>query len=190
MRDLVVDKTVLHSPPQVHGAKRLSASATSLAFVAQHDDGGDLLAPGFAHQAHNGAFGDLGKREQFALDFQRGDLLATRLDDVGGLAAEDEIHGPLCPMARLAGSGAFDVASDGHVAGLEVAVGGEFGLGGDGVTPVFAEDGRALELDLALAFSTLRVNFVAWFDDFVGVGVDKTGGYGGQRPAYTAVYAV
>lgn len=57
----------------------------------EHDDGADLLAPCAAGHGDDGGLGDLRQGEELALDFEGAYLFAARLNDVGGLAALDEV---------------------------------------------------------------------------------------------------
>ena len=160
----------------------------------EDDHRADLLAPFAAGHGDDGGLGHLRQREQLALHLQRADLLAARLDDVGGLAALDEVHRALGPrLGAVAGRG--DRPADGHVARSEppaaaVLVGGELLGGGLGAGPVFFEDGWPAELDLAGALPARGIAFFAWFDDLVGVSVNQPGLDGRQGPTDAGINAI
>lgn len=91
--------------------------------------------------------------------------------------------------------GGGDGTTDGDVAcfepgALAVGVGDEFFSGGRGIAPVFLEDGRAAELDLAGAWAAVAVDFGGRGDDFAGVNVHEAGLDGREGPADGGVDAV
>lgn len=194
--NLVRHQPPLERTPHVHCTPLL----LGYILLVQDDHGADLLAPFPGRHREDCSLGDLGKRKQLTLDFERRDLFAARLDDVGRLAPEDKVHVAAGPVLRLLRRGIL--AGRGHgpahgdVARLEplaLAVVGVDKLLGSrlGIAPVLAEHGGSAQLDLAGALAAGgRVYFGAGCDDGVGVGVDEARLDRGQRPADSAVDAV
>ncbi|ROW07898.1 hypothetical protein VMCG_03511 [Cytospora schulzeri] len=204
LRDLVVDEAALERAPHVHGRPGPGGGAV---LPVEDDDGADLLAPLARGHGDDGGLADLGEREELPLHLERRHLLAPGLDDVGRLAAQDEVHvadaGPvLAGRARGGVAGGRHGPADGHVARLEpleaalarllpVVLGGhELGGRGLGVAPVLPEDGGPAQLDLARALAAVGADLLAVADDLLGVRVDEAGLDGGEGPADGAVDAV
>lgn len=159
--------------------------------LVKNDDGADFLAPFARGDSHNGSLGDLGEGEQLALDLESADLFAAALDDVGTLAALDEVHvaaGPLVAAAtcRRHGPADRDVARLEPLAEAVLAL-DELGGGGGRVAPVLAEDGGSTELNLSRAFAALGVNLLAGLDDVARVDVYEAGLDGRKRPANASI---
>lgn len=191
LRDLVVGEAALEGAAHLQGGPLLRDGAV------EHDDGADLVAPGAAGHGDDGGLGDLRQGEELALDLEGADLFAARLDDVGGLAALDEVQGALGPgLGGGVEACCRDGAADGDVARFEpgavaVRVGSRKLLfGGGWVAPVLLEDGGTAELDLAGALAALGVEFLTGKDYFCGVDVDEAGLDGRKGPADRSVDAV
>lgn len=191
LRDLVVGEAALEGAAHLQGRPLLCDGAV------EDDDGADLVAPRAAGHGNDGCLSDLRQGEELALDLEGADFFAARLDDVGGLAALDEVQGALGPgLGGGVEARGRDGAADGDVARLEpgavaVRVGSRKLLfGGGWVAPVLLEDGGTAELDLAGALAALGVEFLAREDYFCGVDVDEACLDGGQGPADRSVDAV
>lgn len=186
--DLVVGQAAAQGTTHVHGRPLLHL------FVVENQHGADLVAPFAAGDGYHGSFRDFGERKQLALDFQRANFLAARFDDVGGLAALDEVHGPAGPFLST-GAYVWDDSANGDVASLEPGALAVFALdeffgGGFGVAPVFFEDGGTAQLDLAGSFAAVGTNLLAVFNQLSGVNVHETCLDGGQWPTDAGVYTV
>lgn len=173
--DLVVGKAVAEGAAHVHGLPALG-----LVGVMQDDDGADLLAPFARGHGQDGGLGHLGQGQELALHLEGRDLLAARLNDVGRLAAQDEVHGAPGPVAG--GAGARTLRDDGapqrNVARLEPAAAAVLALDELigrrlGVAPVLTEDVSAAQLDLAAVLAAAVGRVLG--DDLVGLGVDEAG---------------
>lgn len=185
--DLVVHQPALEGSPHVHRTPRLND------VLIQQDHGSDFVAPFSTGYGHNSGLGDFRQGEDLSLNFQGANFLAAGLDDVGRLPPLDEVHRTLSPRlgARSLGHG----SADGDVARLEprtlaVWIGDEFLGCGGGVAPVFLEDGRPAELNLAGAFAAGGgIGVLAGRDD-IAIIVDETRLNTWKGPANTRVDAV
>lgn len=127
--------------------------------------------------------------EKLTLYFECADFFATRLDNVGGHAALNEIQKASCPrLVAVTGVGVAGCTAEGDVTGFEprpvpvvFRLSGEFGSGGFRVPPVFFENGRTAELDLAGAWAAIFcVIFLTGVDYLAGVEVDEACFDGGR----------